>query len=81
MGYLDGKVAIVTGASRGVGAATAIALAAEGASVVCAARVFSGLHRGLVMDAILARFDWNFASCRAMKKRAFVEVESLQRAE
>ena len=35
---LDGTVAIVTGASRGVGAATAIALAAAGASVVCAAR-------------------------------------------
>jgi NAD(P)-dependent dehydrogenase (short-subunit alcohol dehydrogenase family) len=35
---LDGKVAIVTGASRGVGAAAAVALAAEGARVACAAR-------------------------------------------
>lgn len=35
---LDGKVAIVTGASRGVGAATAIALADEGCRVACAAR-------------------------------------------
>jgi NAD(P)-dependent dehydrogenase (short-subunit alcohol dehydrogenase family) len=35
---LDGKVAIVTGASRGVGAAAAIALAREGVSVACAAR-------------------------------------------
>jgi citronellol/citronellal dehydrogenase len=35
---LAGRVAIVTGASRGVGAATAAALAAEGATVVCAAR-------------------------------------------
>ncbi len=35
---LTGKVAIVTGASRGVGAATAIALASEGALVACAAR-------------------------------------------
>jgi NAD(P)-dependent dehydrogenase (short-subunit alcohol dehydrogenase family) len=35
---LDGKVAIVTGASRGVGAAAAIALAGEGVSVACAAR-------------------------------------------
>ncbi len=35
---LAGKVAIVTGASRGVGAATAYALAARGASVGCAAR-------------------------------------------
>lgn len=35
---LAGRVAIVTGASRGVGAATAVALAAHGAHVVCAAR-------------------------------------------
>jgi citronellol/citronellal dehydrogenase len=35
---LDGKVAIVTGASRGVGAAAAVALAAEGVRVACAAR-------------------------------------------
>jgi NAD(P)-dependent dehydrogenase (short-subunit alcohol dehydrogenase family) len=33
-----GKVAIVTGASRGVGAAVAVALAAAGADVACAAR-------------------------------------------
>ena len=38
-GYdLEGKVALVTGASRGVGAATAIALAGAGCSVACAAR-------------------------------------------
>jgi len=35
---LDGKVALVTGASRGVGAATAVALAAAGCRVACAAR-------------------------------------------
>jgi citronellol/citronellal dehydrogenase len=35
---LQGKVAIVTGASRGVGAAVAVALAAEGCRVACAAR-------------------------------------------
>ena len=35
---LDGAIAIVTGASRGVGAAVAGALAARGATVVCAAR-------------------------------------------
>lgn len=35
---LKGKVAVVTGASSGIGEATAIALAAEGAKVVVAAR-------------------------------------------
>ena len=34
----SGRVAIVTGASRGIGAALARALAAEGAAVACAAR-------------------------------------------
>lgn len=35
---LEGKVALVTGASRGVGAAIAVALAKAGSAVVCAAR-------------------------------------------
>src|ERR1700735_1543288 len=35
---LEGKVALVTGASRGVGAATAVALAEAGCRVACAAR-------------------------------------------
>ncbi|MBD1832193.1 SDR family NAD(P)-dependent oxidoreductase [Cyanobacteria bacterium FACHB-472] len=44
VGKLDGKVAIVTGASAGIGEATAIALAAEGAQVAIAARRFDRLN-------------------------------------
>lgn len=41
---LSGKVAIVTGASRGIGAATAIAMANAGASVVLAARTLGQIE-------------------------------------
>jgi 7-alpha-hydroxysteroid dehydrogenase len=40
---VDGQVAIVTGAGRGIGAATAVALAEAGADVVIAARTQSAL--------------------------------------
>jgi NAD(P)-dependent dehydrogenase (short-subunit alcohol dehydrogenase family) len=44
-GWLSGRLVVVTGASRGIGAATAIAVAAAGAHVVLAARDGQALDR------------------------------------
>jgi len=41
MGKMQGRVAIVTGASRGIGQAIAELLAREGAKVVCVARTLN----------------------------------------
>jgi len=62
-GRLDGKIAVVTGASRGIGAAVARRFAAEGAHIVAVGRTTGALEelddaiRAVGGSATLAPFD------------------------
>lgn len=46
---LEGKIAIVTGAGKGIGREAALAIAAEGATVVCVARTQADLDETVTM--------------------------------
>jgi NAD(P)-dependent dehydrogenase (short-subunit alcohol dehydrogenase family) len=84
---LDGKVAVVTGASRGLGAAIAVALAGAGADVVVAARSLERLKetvnavQALGRRAVPFRMDITVAAeCEALivaAVEAFCRVDIL----
>jgi NAD(P)-dependent dehydrogenase (short-subunit alcohol dehydrogenase family) len=72
-GWIDGRVAVVTGASRGIGAATAMELARAGARVVVAART------GLALEEVAAKiraegFDATAVPCDVSQRE---EVDAL----
>jgi NAD(P)-dependent dehydrogenase (short-subunit alcohol dehydrogenase family) len=72
-GRLAGKVALITGASRGIGAAVALRFAGEGAHVVLVARTVGGLEE--VDDAI--RADGGGATLVPLDLRDFARIDEL----
>jgi len=70
---LDGTVAIVTGASSGIGAATAQRLAAEGATVVAAARRLDNLEE-LVAEITAAGGTAHAVQCDVTDRAQAVEL-------
>ena len=59
---LDGRRALVTGASRGIGQAIAVALAQAGADVACASTRRAGTDETAAAIRALGREAWQFAA-------------------
>ena len=76
MGRLDGKIALITGASRGIGAAVAERFAREGAHLVLAARTPGGLEE--VDDKI--RAAGGSATLVPLDLRDFIKIDELAAA-
>ncbi|HZT88091.1 MAG TPA: SDR family NAD(P)-dependent oxidoreductase [Stellaceae bacterium] len=73
MTVLAGKVALITGASRGIGAAVAVRFAREGAHVVLAARTVGGLEE--TDDAV--RAAGGSATLVPLDLRDFIKIDEL----
>ncbi len=74
MSRLSGRIALVTGASRGIGAAVAKRFAAEGAHVILTARTVGGLEE--VDDAIFAATGRN-ATLVPLDLRDYDKIDQL----
>ncbi len=72
-GRLEGRIALVTGASRGIGAAVARRLAAEGARLILVARTQGGLEE--VDDAV--RANGGSATLVPLDLRDFAQIDRL----
>jgi NAD(P)-dependent dehydrogenase (short-subunit alcohol dehydrogenase family) len=76
VGRLAGKIALITGASRGIGAAVAERFAAEGAHLILAARTVGGLEE--VDDKI--RAAGGSATLVPFDLRDFIKIDELAAA-
>jgi NAD(P)-dependent dehydrogenase (short-subunit alcohol dehydrogenase family) len=76
LGRLAGRIALITGASRGIGAAVAEQMASEGAHVVLAARTVGGLEE--VDDRI--RAAGGSATLVPVDLREFIKIDELAAA-
>ncbi len=76
---LQGKRALVTGSSRGLGKAMAIAFAEAGADVVCASSKASGADETVKGIASLGRRAWKVSADLADRKAVLRMAEEAQR--
>ena len=73
-GHLAGRIALVTGASRGIGAAVAERFAAEGARLVLTARTVGGLEE---TDDAVRRAGGQRATLVPLDLRDFDKIDQL----
>jgi 2-deoxy-D-gluconate 3-dehydrogenase len=76
---LDGRTALVTGASRGLGRAAAIALADAGADVVCASTKLEGTRETAASIEALGRRAWQLAADLTDRSAALALADEAER--